>query len=238
MNSLDELRTTRASSILFECIAGSRAYGTSTAASDEDVRGVFAVQAASYIDLARPPDQVGDESGNVVYYSLRRVIELLTQANPNILELLFMPADLCPENLAGNAGTGLRTAHLFISKQCADTHAGYAMSQIQEGERAKQMGQQSEAGLAARKGRLLLHRSVAPRRTRLRRSARPPRALKDIGWSLNEYHAARLEHAHDTYRLYHYGKGAKRRFQWRHVGLRIDPAGRTRRSHFRWLPAL
>jgi predicted nucleotidyltransferase len=36
---------------------------------------------------------VSDDRGNVVYYSIRRVIELLTQANPNILELLFMPDD-------------------------------------------------------------------------------------------------------------------------------------------------
>jgi uncharacterized protein len=36
-----------------------------------------------------------------------------------------------------------------------------------------------------------------------------PVALKEIGWSLDEYHAARLEHGHNTYRLYHYGKGAR-----------------------------
>ena len=41
--TLDELRGTNARAILFECIAGSRAYGTSNAASDEDLRGVFAV---------------------------------------------------------------------------------------------------------------------------------------------------------------------------------------------------
>jgi hypothetical protein len=36
-----------------------------------------------------------------------------------------------------------------------------------------------------------------------------PVALREIGWSLDEYHAARLEHGHDTYRLYRYGKGAR-----------------------------
>ena len=53
MITLDEPRTAGASSVLFECIAGSRAYGTSTTASDEDIRGIFAVPATSYMDLAR-----------------------------------------------------------------------------------------------------------------------------------------------------------------------------------------
>jgi RNA repair pathway DNA polymerase beta family len=43
MITLDELRPAGASSVLFESIAGSRAYGTSTTASDEDIRGIFAV---------------------------------------------------------------------------------------------------------------------------------------------------------------------------------------------------
>ena len=82
MNTLDELQGASAASILFECIAGSRAYGTSTTASDEDIRGVFAVPTSAYIELVRPPDQISDDRGNIVYYSLRRIIELLSEANP------------------------------------------------------------------------------------------------------------------------------------------------------------
>src|SRR5438094_10259666 len=91
--SLDELRFQIPSPILFDCIAGSRAYGTSVSSSDEDIRGVFAVPATAYLDLQPPRDQLSDERGNVVYYSIRRVIELLMAANPNILELLFIPYD-------------------------------------------------------------------------------------------------------------------------------------------------
>lgn len=89
----EQLLATHPHAILFECIAGSRAYGTANANSDEDTRGVFAVPASEYLKLERPLDQVSDQRGDVVYFSLRRVIELLTQANPNILELLFMPDD-------------------------------------------------------------------------------------------------------------------------------------------------
>jgi hypothetical protein len=83
------------------------------------------------MDLVRPPDQISDERGNMVYYSLRRVVELLAQANPNILELLFMPED-CVLKSSPEMQSLVAHRGLFISKQCADTHAGYAMSQIRK----------------------------------------------------------------------------------------------------------
>jgi hypothetical protein len=36
-----------------------------------------------------------------------------------------------------------------------------------------------------------------------------PMSLKQIGWSLADYHAAKLEHVPDAYRLYFYGSGAR-----------------------------
>jgi predicted nucleotidyltransferase len=140
MLTLAELVNHSTRTLLFECLAGSRAYGTVTAVSDEDVRGIFAVPAVEYLQLERPADQIADERGNTVYYSLRRVIELLSQANPNILELLYMPAD-CVR--VASAEMQMLQAHRqwFISKQCADTHAGYAMSQINhETARARGVG--------------------------------------------------------------------------------------------------
>src|SRR6266850_1205785 len=69
MNSVDDFRTNTPSAILFECIAGSGAYGTDVSSSDEDIRGIFAVPATAYLDLSRPHDQISDDRGNVVYYS-------------------------------------------------------------------------------------------------------------------------------------------------------------------------
>lgn len=103
MKSLEALLAHRERRILFECTAGSRAYGTATASSDEDVRGIFAVEGNACLDLTRPPDQLGDERGNVVYCSLRRAIELSSVANPNILELLFMPRD-CVRTMSPEMG--------------------------------------------------------------------------------------------------------------------------------------
>ena len=40
-----------------------------------------------------------------------------------------------------------------------------------------------------------------------------PVPLNQIGWELTQYHAARLEHVPDTYRLYHYGSNARATFR-------------------------
>jgi uncharacterized protein len=207
MSSLDQLRSEHTKSILFECVAGSRAYGTATSESDEDVRGIFAVPAAAYLDLVRPADQVGDERGNIVYYSLRRVIELLAQANPNLIELLFMPAD-CVLSSTPEMEILLRHRDVFISRQCADTHAGYAMSQIKKAKgQNKWINNPKPQTPPAKED----YCHLIPWTTESTRGLRPSRPvpLRAIGWSLDEYHAAKLEHARDTYRLYRYGPGAR-----------------------------
>jgi predicted nucleotidyltransferase len=207
MLTLDELRGPYSDSILFECIAGSRAYGTNTESSDEDLRGIFAMPAARYLDLERPPDQVGDERGNTVYYSLRRVVELLAQANPNILELLFMPADCI---LRSSPEMQRLQSHrsVFVSKQCADTHAGYAMSQIRKAKGHNKWINNPKPKAPPSKEDYCY---VVPWRPGQSTAVTPSRpvALAESGWSLDEFHAARLEHARDTYRLYHYGSTAR-----------------------------
>lgn len=205
MNTPEQLLATHPHSILFECIAGSRAYGTANANSDEDTRGIFAVPAADYLNLERPADQVSDERGNVVYYSLRRVVELLTQANPNILELLFMPGD-CVLKTSPEMQQLIAARDIFVSKQCADTHAGYAMSQIKKARgQNKWINNPKPPEPPSRED--FCH--VIPSQPRADTLPSRPIPLRTLGWNLDEYHAARLEHARDTYRLYHYGAGAK-----------------------------
>jgi uncharacterized protein len=206
MDSLETLRSHRANAILFECVAGSRAYGTTTSTSDEDIRGIFAVPASSYLSLVRPPDQIGDAKGNTVYYSLRRIIELLSQANPNILELLFMPQD-CVLKITPDMQQLIAHRRVFISKQCADTHAGYAMSQIKKARGQNKWINNPKPEAPPRKEDYC---HVIPWNDAGAGSppARPV-PLNKLGWDLPEYHAAKLEHARDTYRLYHYGQSAR-----------------------------
>lgn len=114
--------------ILFECISGSRAYGTDTPQSDTDIRGVFAVPQRDLFGFGYV-EQVNDSTNDVVFYELRRFAELLAKNNPNMLELLCAPDDCV---LNRHPLMDRLTPDLFLSKLCRDTFAGYAISQIKK----------------------------------------------------------------------------------------------------------
>ena len=114
--------------LLVDSVAGSRAYGTNHAKSDQDRRGVFV--APSKIMLGYDPiSQVSDEKGDEVYYELRRVGELLLKNNPNALELLAIPEDCVRFR---HPAFSLLTTELFLSKLCGQTFGNYAMGQIRK----------------------------------------------------------------------------------------------------------
>jgi uncharacterized protein len=207
VETIESLRTQRSDAILFECVSGSHAYGTATDASDEDIRGIYAVPAQAYLSLCAPEPQLSDARGDTVYFSLRRCIELLSVANPNLLELLYMPPD-CVRKTTPEMEALLASRDLFITRQCADTHVGYAMSQIKKarGQNKWVNNPKSESPPTREEFCFVIPRdsiagsTVAPSR---------PVALAKIGWNLERYHAARLEHARDTYRMYDYGAAAR-----------------------------
>jgi uncharacterized protein len=196
-----------ASRILFECISGSRAYGTSNAHSDVDIRGIHAQPAVSFIALKPPQELIADDRHNTVYYSLRRTIELLTSANPNILELLYMPEDCIRVDTPEMARLRERR-QLFITRQCADTHIGYAFSQIKKAKGQNKWINQPKPEQPPRKEAFCHVLTRAALATRTEVPCRP-QPLDDTGIQLAHCHAARLEHAQDGYRLYGYGGRAR-----------------------------
>lgn len=124
--SIDELKSR--GWLLFDAITGSRAYGTHLPGSDHDRRGVFVLPKPMFYGLNDLP-QVSDERNDQVYYELRRCFDLLAKNNPNLLELLAMPADCV---VYRHPLFDRVTPELFLSKRCKQTFAGYAMSQIQK----------------------------------------------------------------------------------------------------------
>ncbi len=114
--------------LLFECISGSRAYGTQLPTSDTDLKGVFVLPREQFYGLVRVP-QVSSEKNDEVYYELHRFAELLLQSNPNILEMLASPPDCV---LYCHPLFEVFLAQNFLSKQCRDTFAGFAFSQIKK----------------------------------------------------------------------------------------------------------
>ncbi len=114
--------------LLFECISGSRAYGTDLPTSDTDIKGVFVLPETEFYGLTYT-EQVNNPTNDIVYYELRRFVELLIKNNPNILEMLHSPADCI---LYKHPLFDVLKPEMFVSQLCYQTFAGYAMTQVQK----------------------------------------------------------------------------------------------------------
>jgi len=78
--------------IIFEAVCGSKAYGLDTPTSDTDIRGVFISPKTDFYAMDFP-DQLANDSNDIVYYELSKFIHLLQKNNPNVLELLAVPEE-------------------------------------------------------------------------------------------------------------------------------------------------
>jgi len=114
--------------IILECISGSKAYGLDTPSSDTDIKGVFLLQKPNFYGLEYVP-QVNNETNDIVFYELRRFMELLAQNNPNILELLNSPASAV---IFKHPFLNEIKSERILSKLCANTFGKFALSQIKK----------------------------------------------------------------------------------------------------------
>jgi predicted nucleotidyltransferase len=131
-------------------VAGSRAFGVHHADSDVDVKGVAIPPAAWFHGCIRQFEQAtegdviagftddlrGDERAVVArtklegtVFDLRKFLRLATEANPNIIEVLFCRDE--EVRLITDVGWRLRAARmLFLSARARHTFAGYATAQL------------------------------------------------------------------------------------------------------------
>lgn len=121
-------RVRRPDLLFFDAIAGSHAYGTNVAGSDQDRRGIFVAPPGFLLGL-EGIDQCADARHDEVYYELGRFFDLALKSNPNVLELLAIPEE-CVE-YAHPLFSRLRP-ELFLSRQCARTYGQYALGQIRK----------------------------------------------------------------------------------------------------------
>ena len=114
--------------LVFEAIVGSRAYGLNTPTSDTDIRGVFILPKHLFYGLEYT-GQVNNETNDIVYYELKRFMELLSKNNPNIIEMLSIPDNcvLFKDKLMDEI-----KVEMFLSKLCEKTFANYAYTQIKK----------------------------------------------------------------------------------------------------------
>ena len=85
----DFLRTDKhlGKNIIFLTTGGSYAYGTNVETSDLDIRGI-AVETSNEILGSAIFEQFEDRKTDTVVYALRKILKLMLNCNPNVLEIL------------------------------------------------------------------------------------------------------------------------------------------------------
>jgi len=209
---LKTLQTQCANTILATYLVGSRAYGTASPESDEDYRGIFVLPSREYLSICEPVTQVSDERNNTTYYTLKRFLELAVTANPNIIEMLFMPDD-CVVFESPLMQHLLQSRSMFITKQAYSSHVHYAMSQIKraKGQNKWVNNPQPEILPSEEDFCWLIPMSLAyATGSEAGSDTFPlrPIPIKRTGINLTECHCAAMEQLGNAYRLYHYGKSA------------------------------
>lgn len=114
--------------IILLTLGGSHAYGTNNENSDLDVRGC-ALNSKMQILTNENFEQFVNEATDTTIYSFNKLISLLSNCNPNTIELLGNK----PEHYlyVSNIGKELiNNSHLFLSKRAAYSFGGYATAQL------------------------------------------------------------------------------------------------------------
>jgi hypothetical protein len=106
---------------------GSHAWGLADADSDVDERGVFALPLPWLDGLVAPPEDLVSADGSVSYWATGKAIRQALRADPNTLEMLFLPtATACDE-----IGEWLLEARSsFVSAEIYGSFGRYAVAQL------------------------------------------------------------------------------------------------------------
>lgn len=114
--------------IILLTVGGSHAYGTENENSDLDIRGITLENVEDVLGLSNF-EQFTNNPTDTTIYGLRKIITLLMNCNPNVIEMLGTKEDqlfiLSPE------GKLLRdNINLFLSKKAMHSFGGYATAQL------------------------------------------------------------------------------------------------------------
>lgn len=117
-----------AGNIILLGLGGSYAYGTNNEDSDVDIRGV-ATHSAEDILTRKGFEQVVNEETDTTIYSLEKIVNLLSNCNPNTIEILGLePWQYFYVTDIGQALIDNRD--MFLSKRAIHSFGGYASSQL------------------------------------------------------------------------------------------------------------
>lgn len=114
--------------IILLTLGGSHAYGTATEHSDIDLRGC-ALNSKREILVGKDFQQFVHQNTDTSIYSFNKLISLLTNANPNTMELLGNTKEYYLY-LSPIGAKLLENRHLFLSRRVIHSFGGYAAAQL------------------------------------------------------------------------------------------------------------
>lgn len=110
--------------IMFLTLGGSRAYGTSVESSDVDVRGVMLNSRESLIGMTGI-EHVNDSATDTSIYAFNKFVSLISNCNPNTIELLGCREYTCVSPLGQEL---LDNKEMFLSQRASASFGGYAVA--------------------------------------------------------------------------------------------------------------
>lgn len=133
-NAWDALRPC----VVLDAVVGSRAWGLADEASDEDHRGVFALPFTWTQGLVAPPEDLVSVDGSATYWAASKAIRQALRADPNTLEMLFLPAATATDPI----GLWLLEARdAFVSTEIYGTFGRYALGQLRRLEQGARLAE-------------------------------------------------------------------------------------------------
>jgi hypothetical protein len=187
------------SHLLLKCISGSQAYGLALPHSDTDIKGVFIQPKNEYFGLTYV-DQINNETNDIMYYEIRKFVELLLKNNPNILELLSTPDDCV---LHRHPVMKLLKPEMFLSKLCNQTFGQYAYAQIKK---ARGLNKKILNPLERKRKTILDFCYVVKGQG----SVAVSEWLVEKGYVQAECGLVRIDHMRDMYALFHQSQSDRR----------------------------
>lgn len=132
-NAIKEFINVNNINVILVGLGGSRAYGTAIDNndyhSDYDYRGIYLNSIDELIGIKTDKGQICDTQTDTVIYSFNKMITLLSNCNPNTIEIL----GLRPEDYIYLSDVGhelIYNAEMFLSKKAVNTFGAYANSQL------------------------------------------------------------------------------------------------------------
>jgi len=115
---------------IYEILYGSRAYGTATGSSDNDIRGILLPTLEESLSMKPLKDlRVQKEKEDRIMYPIQKFFKLAIKSNPSVFEWLFVPPS-CIYIMEEPAKLIRDRRDIFISQEAYHRFKGYAQSEF------------------------------------------------------------------------------------------------------------